>query len=133
MALTMFRPGAKEMDDFTASVAAWLKLDSEIARLLSALKERRQAKRKLTQSILEFMRGRGIDDLDTLECRLSCRVRQVQTPLPQRVMQERIIGMYAHDPVAARSVSDTVFCRDRVERVSLRRCAIQARERPPVY
>lgn len=115
------RPDTSQMDEFTASVAMWLKLDSEIKRLLIALRERRCLKRHLTERIVAFMRGYGIDDLDTLECRLSCRARQVRTPLPHSLIHERLSSMYAGDPVAARLVTDVVFNRGRVERVSLRR------------
>lgn len=118
------RPNATQMDDFTAYVSMWLKLDTDISRLQTALRERRAAKRQLTDNILAFMMKFGIDDLDTLECRLSCRVRQVRTPLPQRVIHERLAGIYVNDPVTARSITDTVFNRDRVEKVSLRRSAI---------
>lgn len=111
------------MEEFTASVAMWLKLDSEITRLQCALRERRVVKRQLTETILAFMRRFGIDDLDTLECRLSCKVRHVRPPLPRRLIHERLAGIYAADPVAARAVTDVVFDRgDRVERLSLRRC-----------
>lgn len=125
-ALTLARehPNATQMNDFTAYVATWLKLDTDISRLATALKERRSAKRQLTENILAFMIRFGIDDLDTLECRLSYRVRQVRTPLPHRVIHERLAGIYSNDPVTARSITDTVFNRERVERVSLRRCAI---------
>lgn len=120
-------PASSEMEDFTSSVALWLKMDTEISRLKTALRERRVAKQRLTEGILTFMMRFGIDDLDTLECRLSCRVRQVQMPLPQRVIHQRIAGLYADDPATARSVTDTVFNRDRVEKISLRRGAARSR------
>lgn len=115
------RPNATQMEDFSQSVAMWLKLDTEISRLMLALRERRAAKLQLTQHILSFMTKFGIDDLDTLECRISCRVRRVKTPLPYRTIQERLAGIYANDPITARSITAAVFNRDRVEKVSLRR------------
>lgn len=120
-------PANSEMEDFTSSVAQWLKTDTEISRLKTALRERRVAKQRLTERILAFMTRFSIDDLDTLECRLSCRVRQVQIPLHQRVIHQRIAGLYADDPVTARSIADTVFNRERVEKISLRRGAVRSR------
>lgn len=123
MELTLPReqPDAVQMEDFTATVALWLRLDTDITRLQTALRERRVAKRQSTDSILAFMMRFGIDDLDTLQCRLSCRVRQVRAPLPHRLIQERLVGMYVNDPVTARSITDTVFNRERVQQISLRR------------
>lgn len=123
------RPDASQMDEFRSHVSTWLKLDADMGRLQTALRERRAAKLQLTASIVAFMMRFGIDDLDTRECRLSCRVRQVKAPLPHRMIHDRLAGIYADDPVAARTITDTVFNRDRVERVSLRRSAI-ARSRP---
>lgn len=118
------RPDAAQLDEFKAHVSMWLKMDADMARLQTALRERRAAKLQLTSQIVAFMMRFGIDDLDTRECRLSCRVRQVKAPLPHRVIHSRLAGIYADDPVTARTITDTVFNRDRVERVSLRRCAI---------
>lgn len=115
------RPDPAEMNDFSSSVALWLKIDTDMARLRAAIRERRLMKNRLTQRIVEFMTKFGIDDLDTLECRLSCRTRNVRTPLPHRVIHERLTGIYVNDPVTARSVTDAVFNRERVERVSLQR------------
>ena len=109
------------MDYFKTQVTLWLKLDTDLTRLQTALRERREAKRELTQGILAFMLRFGIDDLDTLECKLSYKVRQVKTPLPHRLIHDRIAGIYAHDPVTARSITNTVFNRDRVQKVSLRK------------
>lgn len=120
----LVRPSSPQMEDFTATVALWLKLDAEINRLMLALRERRSIKRRLTETILSFMTGFGIDDLDTLECRLSCRVRQVRAPLPHRLIQERLVSLYSGDSDTAQAVTDAVFSRDRVDRVSLRRRAI---------
>lgn len=115
------KPNASDMSDFSSSVSLWLKIDTDMARLQAALRERRAVKRHLTDIILAFMVKFGIDDLDTLECRLSCRTRHVRTSLPHRTIHERLSGIYVNDPVTARSVTDTVFNRERVERVSLRR------------
>lgn len=121
LALPKERPDASQMEDFKTHVTMWLRLDTDIARLQTALRERRVVKQQLTTQVVAFMIRFGIDDLDTRECRLSCRVRQVRAPLPHRIIHERLVGIYADDPVAARTITDTVFNRDRVERVSLRR------------
>lgn len=118
------RPDAPQLDEFKAHVSTWLRLDGDMARLQTALRERRAAKLQLTTLIVAFMMRFGIDDLDTRECRLSCRVRQVRSPLPHKMIHERLAGIYADDPVAARTITDTVFNRDRVQKVSLRRCAL---------
>lgn len=117
------RPDASQVADFKAHVQAWLELDTDVARLVHALRERRDAKARFTENILAFMCRFGVVHLDLRDCRLSCSVRHVRAPLPQRVIQERLVGMYANDPVAARTISDAVFSRDRVERVSLRKRA----------
>lgn len=117
-------PDASQMDEFKSHVSMWLKLDADMGRLQTAIRERRVAKMQLTAQIVSFMMRFGIDDLDTRECRLSCRVRQVKAPLPHRVIHDRLAGIYADDPVTARTITDTVFNRDRVERVSLRRSAM---------
>lgn len=114
-------PSSSHMEEFTSRVSVWLKLDTEMNRLQEALRERRRLKRQLTDQILSFMTRYGIDDLDTLQCRLSCRVRQVREPLPRRLIQERLTGIYVNDPVTARTVTDAVFNRGRIERISLRR------------
>lgn len=127
LALLPASPTQSELGDFKAHVRTWLELDTDIRRMQEALKTGKMERQKLTEGIMTFMRRFGFMHLNLRECQLSCRVRQVYAPLPRRVIRDRIMGAFDRDPVAARLVADSVFSRDRIERVNLqRRPAVQS-------
>jgi hypothetical protein len=117
-------PDDAQVQEFRAQVRLWMEMDGAIDKLQAALKDRRAYKKQLTERILRFMARFNIEDLAAKDCVLRYKVSYVRSPLSHRVIQQRLQGYYANDPVAAETVTQSVFNRERVERVSLRKLKI---------
>lgn len=115
-------PDDAAMEEFKTDVRTWLELDSTIRRLQAATRERRAAKKQLTDRILQFMNRYNIEDLSTRDGRLRYRVSYVRTPLSHQAIKDRILGYFASNDNVAQAVAGAVFGnRERTERVALSR------------
>lgn len=109
--------------DLKEAVQTWLTVDTSIAALQTALRERRAFKQQLTDRILVLMRQMQVKNLEVADhnCVLRYKVTRVKPPLQPRVVQQRLLEYYASNPDAGQAVARTVFSRDPVERVRLMR------------
>ena len=122
MAIVPVTPDGPVLDDFKNDVRTWMELDNSIRRLQHALKERKTAKKILTDRILNFMNRYNIEDLNTNEGCLRYKVTYVRPPLTQQGIKERISSYFEANQDAARDLHVHVFGnRDRAEKMSLRR------------
>ena len=103
-------------------MCTWLDLDTSIRALQAGIRERRDAKQKLTKRISAFMERNEIVDLSTRAGRLRFHVECVREPLSHKTIRERISDFYSSRPDTASELSGAVFGnRQRSERVALRR------------
>ena len=112
------------MEGFRCDVRTWIELDNSIRLLQESLRERKDAKRKLTNRIVTFMANHNIIDLATRFGRLRFQVEYVRAPLSHKAIRSRISDFYSSraEPDAAQELSGAVFGnRQRCERVALRR------------
>jgi hypothetical protein len=111
-----------DLDGFRADVRTWLEMDNTIHILQDSLRERKDAKRKLTNRILTFMTEHNIVDLATRFGRLRFQVEYIRKPLSHKTIRSRISDFYSSNAEAAQELSGAVFGnRQRCERVALRR------------
>lgn len=118
-------PQDTELDQFKQQVRTWMDLDSQIQKLQSALKERRQMKKELTTRILEFMSRYNIEDLNTREGKLRYSVVQVKPSLSQKMVRERLTEVYPTVRSAHDLVKHVFEETPRVERPTLRRVRVR--------
>lgn len=122
-----FNGDPAQLEDFKHDVRAWIELDNSIRRLQASIKERRAAKKHLSDRILGFMGRNNIEDLDTKDCRLRYKVSYVRSPLSMAAIKDRVTAYFSGDPSKERERQFTgaVFGnRERVEKQSLRRLPI---------
>lgn len=122
----------RTVHDLKEAVHTWLTVDTSIAALQTGLRERRAFKQQLTDRILVLMRQMQVKNLEVADhqCVLKYKVTRVSAPLPQRVVQQRLLEHYASDPDAGQALARSVFSRDRVERVQLTKAAVRGGQRP---
>ena len=114
------------LDAFKSDVRTWLELDNTVRRLQAALKERRAAKKQLTDRILGFMSRYNIEDLNTREGRLRYQVAVVKAPVTQVGIRDRISNYFSANMPMAQALTQAIFGnRERAERASLRRLSIR--------
>lgn len=83
-------------DDLVNNVKAWMKLESEMKVLQKELKERRQQKKALTESLVEIMKTNEIDCLDIKDGNIMYTRNKVKAPLSKKYLLDSL-GKYFED------------------------------------
>lgn len=119
--------GGGSYDAFRSDVCMWLDLDTSIRALREGIRERQEAKLKLTKKITAFMERHEIADMSTRAGHIRFQVESVREPLSHRAIRDRISEFYSSSPGAASELSGAVFGnRQRCRRVSLKRVLLRA-------
>lgn len=109
-------------DAFRTDVCMWLDLDTSIRALREGIRERQEAKLKLTRQITEFMERNNIADMSTRAGHIRFQVDSIREPLSHRVIRDRISEFYSSSPETANELSGVVFGnRQRCKRAALKR------------
>ena len=125
-------PDDDMLESFKTDVRTWLEVDTSIRTLQASIRDRRQAKRELSNRIMSFMSRYNIEDLSTRDGCLRFHVTYARMPLSHQAIRSRIESFYAADAEAAQELSGAVFGnRDRAERTVLRRMQMQHQTMPP--
>jgi hypothetical protein len=113
------------LEEFKEYVKKWIELDNTIKRAQEAIKERKQARDKLSMLISKFMCKYDIEDLNTKEGRIRCKVMQVKAPVSQKVVKQKIIDYFQNDENKKEEIISKIYNeRETVQKVSLRRLKI---------
>lgn len=82
------------LEEFKNQVRLWMEIDSQVAKLQGAIKERKQVKKKLTEKILAFMGKFNIEDLNTKDGKLRYRVNSVKPTVTKAEIKRRLVENY---------------------------------------
>jgi hypothetical protein len=118
-------PDALQLQEFKAKVRGWLEADNAIKKLKSNIRELQKHQKELTAGITKFMTNFNIEDLDTREGRLRCRITNVRQPVSRKQVQQRLAEFFDGDTHASSDAYEKIFgSQNTVEKVSLRRLRI---------
>lgn len=119
-------PSDAMFDEFREDVETWMEVDNSIRNLQVMLRDRKAFKTRLTEKITAFMRKYDLSNLDMGSAgMIRSRRSHVKTPVSQRTIRDGIEAYFTNinNITMGMQLLDTVFnSRERVERVSLRRC-----------
>ena len=119
-------PDASAMDEFRSKVKTYIQLDNEMKKLRAAVRERAAAQKAVSACITTFMCKYSVEDINTRDGVLRCRISKVRPPVKRREIKQKLTEHFAHGDAAAGTEMFNKIYRDseRVERVSLRRLRI---------
>lgn len=113
------------LEEFREYVRKWLDLDNNIKKAQEVIRERKKVRDKLSIVISGFMCKYNIEDLNTKEGRIRCKVSTVRSPVNQKVIKQKITDYFSHDENKKEEILNKIYEeRDKVEKVSLRRLKI---------
>lgn len=97
-------------EDLINSVKSWMTVDNEMKVLQKELKERRQAKKALTEELVEIMKTNEIDCLDIKDGNIIYTRNKVKGPLSKKYLLD-CLGKYFEDNpnVEASDVSNFIM------------------------
>lgn len=118
-------PENVSLEEFREYVRKWLELDNTIKKSLEAIREKKKIRDKLSQVISSFMCKYNIEDLNTKEGRIRCKVSTVRAPVNQKLVKQKITDYFSNDEVKKADILSKIYEeREKVEKVSLRRLKI---------
>jgi hypothetical protein len=113
------------IEDFTNLAKKWIEMDNWLKKYQEMAKQKRKQKDKLTQVITHYMTKYNIEDLNTTEGKICCKVRQVKSGMNQKVVKQKITEIFKDNEETCNAIITKIFeDREKVEKVSLRRIKI---------
>ena len=114
-----------ELEDFKNQVKIWMRLDNEIKEftkqikmLNNEIKQRKKYIENLTPFILSYMSSNEIEELNSKDGRLQCKVSMVKPPLSQKDLR---LKLYNQFPNNAEDLDKIFKEREKIQKTSLRR------------
>lgn len=95
---------AKEL--LVTRIRAWIKIENEMKQLQAELRKRREAKKDLTNALVDVMKTNDIDCFDINNGKLVYSQTKVKTPLNKAQLMAALIKYYADDVDTAKEMSD---------------------------
>lgn len=118
-------PDNISIEDFTNLVQKWIEIDNWLKKSQDIMKEKRKQKDKLKQVITHYMSKYNIEDLNTSEGKIRCKVQYVKSGVNQKVVRNKIVEFMQNNEEQCNALITKIFNeRDKVEKVSLRRIKI---------
>lgn len=118
-------PDNISIEDFSNLVKKWIELDNWIKKSQELIRQKRKAKDKISEIITHYMCRYNIEDVNTSEGKIRCKVRYVKSGVNQKVVKEKISEVLKDNEETCNALITKIFDeRDKVERVSLRRIRI---------
>jgi hypothetical protein len=113
------------VEDFSNLVKKWIEIDNWLKKQQEIAKQKRKQKDKISEIITHYMCKYNIEDLNTSEGKIRCKVRYVKSGINQKVVKQRITELFKDNEEHGDAIISKIFNeREKVERVSLRRLKI---------
>jgi hypothetical protein len=118
-------PDNISIEDFSNLVKKWIEIDNWIKKSQEAARQKKKQKDKLTEVITHYMSRYNIEDLNTSEGKIRCKVRHVKSGVNQKVVKEKINEFLKDNEETCNALISRIFVeREKVEKISLRRIKI---------
>lgn len=118
-------PDNISIEDFSTLVKKWIEIDNWLKKSQEIMKEKRKQKDKLKEVITHYMTKYNIEDLNTSEGKIRCKVQYVKSGVNQKVVKEKIVDILKDDETTRNTLLQKIFeDRQKVEKMSLRRIKI---------
>ena len=98
---------AKEV--LITNVKDWVKLDNDINKLKSELKEKSNNKKLITQSLMDVMKNNSIDCFDIKEGTLIYKKTKVKKPINGKMLLETLQKFYKDESQIAEKITTFVM------------------------
>jgi len=114
------------LEQFKEYVRQWIELDNFIKVNAESLRQKKKVRDKLAMVISKFMCKYNIEDLNTKEGKIRCKVRAVKPLVTQNDVKAKIEELFANDTKKKQEIIEKIYKEERpkVEKVSLRRLKI---------
>ena len=113
------------LEEFKKYVEKWLELDNFVKKAQDVIRQKKKARDDLSKVITVFMCKYNIEDLNTKEGRIRCKVATSKAPISQKVIKQRITDYFGVNEEQKQAIISKIYEeREEREKVTLRRLKI---------
>lgn len=98
-----------EKEKLITSIKDWIQIDNEMKELQKAIKERRERKKELTDSLVNVMKSNDIDCFDTKDSKLVYKQNKVKSSMSKKYLLSSIHKLFENEPDTAKKVSEYIL------------------------
>lgn len=98
-------PVLNTKEELVLNIKEWIKMDNEIAKLKSEIKERTNKKKTITQSLVNVMKLNAIDCFDINDGALIYKKTTVKKPLNSKTLLSALQKYYTSEPSKAEELT----------------------------
>jgi hypothetical protein len=96
-------------EELVESIKEWIKIDGDILKLQHEVKERRNKKKLLTESLVQVMKKNEIDCFDINGGSLVYKKNKVKKPINSKTLVTSLKAYFAQNPAQAEEVTKFVM------------------------
>ena len=96
-------------DELINNIKEWVKLDTEINKFKSEIKERTNKKKQLTENLVKVMKTNSIDCFDISGGSLMYKQTKSKKPINKKTLLEALQNYYKNNPTIAEEVTQHVL------------------------
>jgi hypothetical protein len=96
---------ALNRDDLIQTVKEWIKIDNELTKLRSEIRQRNDKRKKITESIVNHMKYTAIDGISIFNGSLVYRQKKSKKPITAKYLLTQLEKYYSQTPEVAKEVT----------------------------
>jgi len=113
------------LEEFKKYVEKWLEYDNFVKKAQEVIRQKKKSRDDLSKIIIMFMCKYNIEDLNTKEGRIRCKVATSKAPISQKVVKQRITDYFGSNESQKQDIINKIYEeREEREKVTLRRLKI---------
>ena len=96
-------------DELISNIKEWIKLDNEIAKTKSELKEKQNKQKSLTETLIIVMKNNTIDCFDINGGALVYKKKKTRKPISGKYLLSQLEKYYKDQPELAKEITNKVL------------------------
>lgn len=109
-----FKPDQQMRSELTENIKKWIELDNDISRLNAELKQKKTAKKEITEKVVSVMKSNTIECFDINNGALIYKQRKTKKPITAKLLLEQLKRFYENQTEVATEITKQVLA-SRVE------------------
>ena len=96
-------------EELVNKIKEWIKIDGEILKLQNEIKERKNKKKTLTESLVTVMKKNQIDCFDINGGSLVYKANKVKKPINGKLLMSTLKSYFSNNPLQAEEITKFVL------------------------
>ena len=107
--IEIFKPKVSTKDELILNIKDWIKIDNEIIKLKSEIKDKTKNKKLLTETLVNVMKNNSIDCFDINGGALVFKQKKTRRPISGKFLLSQLEDFYKDKPEIAKEITKKVL------------------------